>query len=230
NVALAAFNLLPAFPMDGGRVLRAVLARNRPFVEATRTAARVGKLFAALLGVVGLLGLNVVLVGVAFFIYVGATGEVRQAELRASFEGVTVGDLMTPLGDLRTVPPEMPVSDLVALLFRERHTGYPVVDDGTLVGIVTLEDLRTVPADDRGAYRVEDVMTTDLETVRVDANPVDALARMQQAGVGRLPVVDDRGAMVGLLSRTDLLAALTVGRPAGLLDELRRASPGSALR
>jgi Zn-dependent protease/CBS domain-containing protein len=223
NVTLAVFNLLPAFPMDGGRVLRAWLARNRPFADATRTAAQVGKVFAFLLGLVGLLGFNLLLIGVAFFIYIGAEGEARRAELKASFEGVAVGDLMTPVSDLRTVHPDTSVDELVARMFQERHTGYPVVSNGALVGIVTLGDLEDVPEAERDAYRVEDVMTTDLETIRVRDNPVAALQRIQQTGVGRLPVVDDTGEMVGLVSHSDLVTAFTVGRVGGLLDELRGA-------
>lgn len=222
NIMLAAFNLLPAFPMDGGRVLRAWLARTRPFADATRIAARVGKVFAFLLGLVGLLGFNLLLIGVAFFIYIAAEGEARQAEVGASFEGVTVGDLMTPVSDLRTVHPENSVSELVARMFRDRHTGYPVVSDGALVGVVTLDDLKGVPEVERETSRVKDVMTTDLETIQVDDSPVDALQQVQETGVGRLPVVDDSGAMVGLISRTDLVMALTFGRVDGLLEDLRR--------
>lgn len=234
NVTLAVFNMLPAFPMDGGRVLRALLARNRPFDDATRTAARVGKVFAFLLGILGLLGFNLILIGIAFFVYVGAEGEVRQAEMKASFEGVTVGDLMTPADDIQTVRPETPVSELVVRMLRERHTGYPVVSEGALVGVVTLDDLQEVPDGEREAYRVEDVMTTDLETIQVDSNPVDALRRMQRTGVGRLPVVGSSGRMVGLISREDLVTALTLGRVGGLAEELRRSGlrrgEGSASR
>ncbi|MDY6819672.1 MAG: CBS domain-containing protein [Halobacteriales archaeon] len=222
NISLTVFNLLPAFPMDGGRVLRAWLARNQPFAEATRTAARVGKVFAILLGLIGLLGFNLLLIGIAFFIYIGAEGEARQAEMKATFEGVTVGDLMTPVVDLQTVRPETPISELVTRMLRERHTGYPVVSNDGLVGIVTLDDLQHIPEAERDAYRVKDLMTSDLETIHIDDNPIDALQRMQQTGIGRLPVVDDTGAMVGLISRTDLMKAFTISSVGSLLDDLRQ--------
>jgi Zn-dependent protease len=84
NVTLAIFNLLPGFPMDGGRVLRALLARTRPYAKATQIAAEVGKVFAVLLGLFGLLA-NPFLIALAFFIYIGASGEAQQTVLRAAF-------------------------------------------------------------------------------------------------------------------------------------------------
>lgn len=82
NVALAGFNLLPGFPMDGGRVLRALLARNRSHVRATQIAATVGKGFAILLGFLGLFAFDLILIAIAFFIYMGASGESRQTASR----------------------------------------------------------------------------------------------------------------------------------------------------
>lgn len=129
NIVLAVFNLLPGFPMDGGRVLRALLSRTRPRLEATRIAAGVGKGFAVLLGIGGILLGNLFWIAIAFFIFMGATGETRQMVMEAAFEGIDVGDIMTPASDLATVSPSMPLSSLVERMVRERHTGYPVVGD-----------------------------------------------------------------------------------------------------
>ncbi len=96
NLALGVFNLVPAFPMDGGRVLRALLAARLGLVRGTELAAGLGKVLAGVLAVLGALGLNVVLLFIAYFVYVGARGEAVQVALHAALEGVPVGDLMRP--------------------------------------------------------------------------------------------------------------------------------------
>ncbi len=225
NVLLAAFNLLPGFPMDGGRVLRALLARTRSYARATQIAAEVGKGFAILLGIVGLLGgLNIFLVGIAFFIYIGAASEAQQTITRAAFEGVLVRDVMTPKERVDTVKAGASVADLLDRMFRERHTGYPVVRDGGVVGLVTLQDAEAVREVERDAYRVEEVMTADLLTIGPEADAMDALTRMQQESVGRLIVMED-GEFVGLLTRSDLMTALDIIRSSGQLDERIRRRP-----
>ncbi|MFB6133155.1 MAG: site-2 protease family protein [Halanaeroarchaeum sp.] len=210
NVALAAFNLLPGFPMDGGRVLRALLARTRPFARATQIAAEVGKAVAILMGLVGLFGGNLILVAIAFFIFIGASGESKRTVMNAAFQNVRVEDVMTPAPDLDTVPADATVAELVDEMFRLRHTGFPVERDGRIVGMVTLDDARDIRPVERDAYRVEEVMSTELYTVPRYGNPMAALDTMQGNGVGRLLVVDENGAVVGLLSRTDLMTAFDV--------------------
>ncbi|MFB6103202.1 MAG: CBS domain-containing protein [Haloplanus sp.] len=214
NVALAVFNMLPGFPMDGGRVLRALLARTRPHARATQIAAEVGKLFAIVLALVGLFA-NLFLVALAFFIYIGASSEAQQTVMKAAFEGVTVGDIMTPAEELKTVTADTSLTTLTDRMFRERHTGYPVLRGGNLVGMVTLDDTREVREVERDAYRVEDVMATDLVTITPDADAMDAISTMQQEGVGRLPVVDDEGNLVGLISRSDLVTAFNIIQSGG---------------
>ncbi|NHN41801.1 CBS domain-containing protein [Halorubellus sp. JP-L1] len=216
NVALAVFNMLPGFPMDGGRVLRALLARTRPYAKATQIAATVGKGFAVLLGLFGLLTTQWLMIGIAFFIYVGASGESQQVVMKEVFDGVTVADVMTPRDRLHTVTPETSVADLVERMFRERHTGYPVLDDGHLAGIVTLADAKDVQPVERDAYTVADVMSTDLKTIESRAAAMDALQQIQGDDVGRLLVVDGDD-LVGLVSRTDLVTAFNVIQESGRL-------------
>ncbi len=221
NVALAGFNLLPAFPMDGGRVLRALLARDRPYARATKIAAEVGKGFALLLGLFGLLQFNIVLIGIAFFIYIGASGEAQQTVMKAAFEGVAVRDIMTPVAEVDTVGPEMSVADLVETMFRQRHTGYPVVERESLVGLVTLEDAKEIKPVERDAFLVKEIMSRDLHTVDVDAEAIDAVEAMQSAGVGRL-IVEERGEFVGLVTRSDLVTALNIIQSGGSIDRRGR--------
>ena len=219
NVVLAAFNMLPGFPMDGGRVLRALLARTRPHAQATKIAAEVGKVFAFLLGIFGLFT-NLFLIALAFFIYIGASSEAQQTVMKAAFEGVTVADVMTRREELHTVGTDTSVAELLDRMLVDRHTGYPVMDGGRLVGMVTLDDARSIKEVERDAYRVEDVMSAELTTISPDADAMTALQRMQERKVGRLPVVDHRGEIIGLISRSDLVTAFNVIQSRGTVPSL----------
>ena len=210
NVVLAVFNMLPAFPMDGGRVLRALLARNRPHAQATQQAAEIGKFFAFVLGLLGVLALNVILILLAFFIYIAAAGEAQQTVMKATFEGVTVEDVMTRRQNLHVVSPGTTVAELIERMFAERHTGYPVVHSGELVGMVTLEDVRDVRREERDAYYVEDVMSDGVRTISPDADAMDALSELHEHDIGRVPVVSERGELLGIVSRTDLMTAFNI--------------------
>ncbi len=228
NLALAAFNLLPGFPMDGGRVLRALLARTRTYARATQIAAEVGKGFAILLALFGLLAVfNLFLVAMAFFIYIGAASEAQQTLMKAAFEGMAVRDIMTPAERVRTVAPEDSVADLIEVMFQERHTGYPVIDAGEVVGVVTLDDARAVREVEQEAYTVADIMTTDLVTVDADADVMDALEALENNDVGRL-VVRDADGFAGILTRTDIMTALSIIKTGGRLDREPARGPESA--
>ena len=224
NIVLAVFNMLPGFPMDGGRVLRALLARTRPHAQATKIAAEVGKIFAFLLGIFGLFT-NLFLIALAFFIYIGASSEAQQTVMKAAFEGVTVRDVMTPQEKLDTVRTDTSVAELLDRMFVDRHTGYPVMRNGRLVGVVTLDDARSVTEVERDAYRVEDVMSGDLSTISPEADAMTALQQMQEGKVGRLPVVDERGEVVGLISRSDLVTAFNIIQSRGAIPSLSIGNP-----
>jgi len=215
NVFLAGFNLLPAFPMDGGRVLRALLGRNQPHAQATKQAAEVGKFFAFIMGIIGVLALNVILILLAFFIYIAAAGEAQQTVMKAAFEGVQVRDIMTDREALHVVAPETSVAELRDLMFSKRHVGFPVVSAGAVVGMVTLSDVRAVREVERDAYRVDEVMTRDVVTTTPDADAIDALRKLQRHDIGRLPVVNGAGELIGIVSRTDLMTAFDILQGSG---------------
>ncbi|WP_306055187.1 CBS domain-containing protein [Natronococcus wangiae] len=230
NVALAFFNMIPAFPMDGGRILRALLARGKPYAQATQQAASIGKLFAIAMGLFGLFAVNIILIGVAFFVYIAASSEAQQVTMKAAFQDVTVADIMTPAGDLHTVAPGASIADLIQRMFTERHTGYPVVeadgfDDGRLIGLVTLTDAREIQPVERDAYTVGDVMTTDLKTIAPDSDAMTAIERMRENDIGRLLVVEN-GDLIGLISRSDVMTAFDVVQQSGAVDPSR--SPQTA--
>jgi Zn-dependent protease/predicted transcriptional regulator len=214
NVVLAVFNMVPAFPMDGGRVLRALLSRNRPYAQATATAATVAKFLAVGMGILGLLG-NPILVLIALFVYVAATSESRMTAMSEALSGVDVADLMTR--EVKTASPEATVAELFERMLVERHTGYPVVRNGEVVGIVTLEDAKEVAPHEREAVRVEDIMTRDVVTVEPDEDAYDVLQKLSRNDFGRLVVVE-KGEIAGIISRTDVMTALDVLQSGGVPD------------
>lgn len=205
NILLFGFNLLPAFPMDGGRVLRAWLARRMPLSRATRIAADVGRGFAVLFGIIGFLLLNPILIIIAFFIYIGANQEATYLRYNILLQDVTVADAMN--SPVVTVEPTTPLSRVVELMYETKHLGFPVVERGALVGIIALADVHKVAPLDREALQVRDVMTRNPTTLPPSAPLLDALRVMSSLDVGRIPVVAD-DILVGIVTRTDVLRVM----------------------
>jgi Zn-dependent protease/CBS domain-containing protein len=208
NLALAVTNMIPAFPMDGGRVLRALLARNRSFGEATEVAAELGQAVAVFLGVVGLVRFDFIMAGVALFVYLTASNESEQAMLRTTFEGVTVGDVMTPTDQLLSVTPETSVAQLLSLPVDAHRSGIPVINRGHPVGTVSVDDARQVEQSQRQAVPVRELSTDDVVTVTRQASAMDAISVLKSRDVDHLFVIDRRGIVIGTISRTDLAVAL----------------------
>lgn len=205
NVLLFGFNLLPAFPMDGGRVLRAWLAKRMPLNRATRIAADVGKGFAVIFGIVGFLLFNPILIIIAFFIYIGANQEATTLRYNVLLQDVSVADVMS--SPVRTVPPTMPVTEVVALMYETKHLGFPVVENGTLVGIVALSDVHKIAMQDREAMQVKDIMSRAPVTLTPNAPLMDALRIMSMNDIGRIPVMANRE-LVGIVTRTDVVRVM----------------------
>jgi len=205
NILLFGFNMIPAFPMDGGRVLRALFARKMPLPEATRIAAAVGKAFAVIFGVIGVLGLNPILVLIAIFIYFGAGQEASASKYNFLLKDVTVGDMMSRPGV--SVAPETPVRNVIELMYTTKHLGFPVVDHGVLVGIITVADVQKIHPIDRDAMQVKDAMSRQPITLPPEAPVIDALRIMSVRDIGRVPVVKDEQ-LVGIVTRTDILKVI----------------------
>ncbi len=202
NIILCFFNLIPAFPMDGGRVLRAWLARRMPMYRATQIAADIGKGFAILFGIIGLVAFSPFLILIAVFIYIGANMESTAVKYSHLLQDVTVGDMMSR--PVTTVPPTMPVSEIITMMYTSKHLGFPVVERDTLVGIITLADINRTSPIDREAMQVRDIMTKDVITLPPAAPVMDALRIMSSRDIGRIPIVEN-GAILGIVTRTDIL-------------------------
>ncbi|HEX2974162.1 MAG TPA: CBS domain-containing protein, partial [Tepidisphaeraceae bacterium] len=208
NLVLAVFNLLPAMPLDGGRVLRSLLALRLPFLRATQVAASISKGLAILLGFVGLL-INPWLILIAFFIYIAVNAETQQTLTADLLHGIGVQDLMTR--DVKTVTPDLTIDELTERMLQDHVTGYPVVD-GQLVGMITLNNIQQVDP----AARVGEIMSSNPVTIPLDSSALDALQRMSQNDFNRLVVTDPEGHIAGIITKTDLMRALQL-RMAGLL-------------
>ncbi|MFW6003689.1 MAG: site-2 protease family protein [Halanaeroarchaeum sp.] len=215
NVTLVAFNLVPAFPMDGGRILRALLARSQPHAKATRTAARVGIWFAVLFAIVGVFA-NVMLILVALFIYMAAKGESRVSMLADLLEGFTASDLVVP--DLPRVDAETTIEAFGDRMLTDRKTAYLVTEGGLVVGAVTLADVPGVRRTDREPMAIGDVASRNLPRIEATTPAFDAVALLGQRGTSFVLVERD-GEVVGAISN-DSLAQILALRERGL--ELKR--------
>jgi Zn-dependent protease len=202
NIVLCFFNLIPAFPMDGGRVLRAFLAKRMPVHKATQIAADIGKGFAIIFGIIGLFALSPFLILIALFIYIGANMESAAVKYSHLLQDVTVGDMMS--SPVTTVPPNLPVSQIITMMYSSKHLGFPVVERDTLIGMVTLADVNRTSPIDREAMQVRDIMTRDPITLPPTAPVIDALRIMSSRDIGRIPIVRD-GKILGIVTRTDIL-------------------------
>jgi len=210
NIILFIFNLIPAFPMDGGRVLRAILAGRMSYIKATSIAANVGKMFAILMGIFGFMdamqggsGFWFILIG--FFIYIGASEEEKSTQVSITLEGVKIKEIMTR--DVKTVSSGMSVEELVDFMFRFKHMGYPVVEGTEVRGIVTFTDVQNVPREQRKNVRVSEIMTKEIISLEEDDDAVKALKLMTLNNIGRIIIIQDKK-MTGIVSRTDILRSV----------------------
>jgi len=205
NFILFVFNLLPAFPMDGGRVLRAWLAKSKPLPEATRIAANLGKGFAVAFGIFAIITFSPVLIIIAVFIYLGASQESNAMRYKFLLQDVTVGDMMSK--PVISVPLNMPVRDVIEQMYGSRHLGFPVVDRGVLVGMITVADVHKMNPLDREAMQVRDVMSRDPATLPPGAPVEDALRIMSVQNTGHIPVIEN-GELVGIVTREDIMKVI----------------------
>jgi len=211
NVVLAIFNLMPGFPLDGGRLFRSIVWRvTGDFTTATRWASAGGKALGLVLIGLGVLQLfGGATLGGLWFIFIGwflrnaAVMSLRQHLVRSLLDGVLASEMMS--ADPEVVPPSLTLEELVESHFlRKRHQAFPVVDDGRPVGLVTLQHVKDVPRDSWRSRRVRDVMRDVSElTVESHDSMTHALEQMEVASERRVLVVDE-DRLVGIISGSDV--------------------------
>jgi Zn-dependent protease/CBS domain-containing protein len=223
NIVLGLFNLVPGFPLDGGRVLRALLwAWTKDFARATRWAAGVGQAVGMLLifgGISMMFGIWVPILGTGFIpglwiVFIGwflngaAVASTRQVVIHDLLEGVAVSELMR--SHVATVPPDLPVSQLVDdYLMATDQGAFPVTEGARLIGLITLADVQRVPREAWQTQHVRDVMTgaSSLVVVAPDQSAAEALTKLAASQVEQLPVVEGGradGRLLGIVRHRDL--------------------------
>ncbi len=216
NIILVLFNLIPAFPMDGGRVLRALLALRMDYVRATQVAANIGQGLAFVFGLIGLLA-NPFLLFIAFFVWIGASQEASMVQMKNSIGGIPVTRAMQTQFD--TLSPSDHLDRVVSLILAGSQQDFPVAEDGHVIGILTRDDFIKALSRDGQSTPVASVMRRDLPTVDSHDMVEMAVTRLQESGSKTLPVMH-AGQLVGLITSeniTEFLMIRSALRTAGVV-------------
>ena len=215
NLFLALFNMVPAFPMDGGRVLRALLAIRLGFTRATEIAATIGQWVAFALGFIGLFG-NPMLIFIAIFVYLAAASEAQLVAVRTMSRGVPVGAAMVT--QFARLTPDSRIEEAVETLLRTTQTEFPVVDDsGRLAGLLGRSDMIRALKSLGPDARVADAMVKDVPVIDRRQCLDEAFRLLQQKQAPAIGVTDAAGKLIGLISSETIGEMLMVREalPAG---------------
>ena len=218
NVMLLVFNLIPAFPMDGGRVLRALLAMRLDHGRATRIAAHIGQALAVALGLLGVFGMSIrthviepnpMLIVVAFFVFMAAANEAGAVQLQSVTRGLSVAAAMVT--DFRSLPRNASLGEASEMLLHSSQHEFPVIDpDGTLRGIFTRSELVSALRESGPEGSVLGVMREGFPIVHPRTPFDEGFRLMQQSGTSVLPVTDEEGRLVGLFTMENIGEMLMV--------------------
>jgi Zn-dependent protease/CBS domain-containing protein len=198
NVFLVVFNMIPAFPMDGGRVLRALLATRLGHVRATEIAASIGQVVAFGLGFLGLFG-NPLLIFIAIFVYLAAASEAQLVAIRAMSRDVPVNAAM--MTQIARLSPDAHIDEAVTTLLQTSQSEFPVVDaDGRLAGVLSRADMIRALKERGPDARIAEAMTKDIPTIGHRACLDEAFRLLQEKQAPAVGVVDAAGRLVGLIT------------------------------
>jgi Zn-dependent protease/CBS domain-containing protein len=186
NLVLGAFNLIPAFPMDGGRVFRALLAERMKFSDATKYAAFIGRLFGILIVMAGVF-FNLWLIVIGVFIYIGASEEAEQTIVSTTMARVRVKDVM--YNEVASVQPQTTLAEALEVMFKARYHDVLIEKEGALQGIVTWNEIMKVKPEQRSELRVEQLPAKQISVFQ-DESILEAYKVMSREKVDLIPVVD----------------------------------------
>jgi Zn-dependent protease len=198
NIFLAVFNLIPAFPLDGGRIFRALLAMKLDYVQATTIAATVGRVVAVLLGIYALLNGGIFLVFIAVFIYTAAGQEAAAVRARNVLRGYSVQDAYSP--SAYTLTPYTTLQQAVNLMMVSGQSNFPVVENETLAGFVTQQELGEAMQTRGGHTWTNMIMRRNVAPVSPTTPLLAVQKRLETEQLGALPVVEN-GRYLGLIGQ-----------------------------
>jgi len=209
NLILGAFNLIPAFPMDGGRVFRAFLAEKMKFSDATKYAAFIGRFFGIVMVMAGIF-YNFWLIIIGVFIYIGASEETEQTIVSTTMARVRVKDVMYP--EVAFVKPETTLSEALEVMFKARYHDIPIEKDGVFQGIVTWSEIMKIKPEQRSKLQVGQ-LPIKLISVFQDESILEAYKIMTRGKVDLIPVVDREAPtkVVGVLTSEVIGVASSFG-------------------
>ena len=216
---LAVFNLLPAFPMDGGRVLRAVLAMYLERQRATRVAANIGQFLAIWLGFLGLL-YNPFLILISLFVWIGAATEAGMEEIKSTLSGVTVGQAR--LTDFQVLSPDAPLKHAIDLTLIGSQKDFPVLENNRMIGILSQTDLIKGLQSEGDQANVGGWMQREVESVEA-SEPLEKVLQRLETSDCRLLAVNDSGRLVGIINLDNILELIKIQ---SALQESHERKPG----
>jgi Zn-dependent protease len=207
NISLVLFNIIPAFPMDGGRVLRALLAMRMDYVRATQIAANIGQGIAFIFGFIGLFS-NAFLLFIALFVWIGASQEASMVQMRDSIGGIPVTRAM--LTDFKTLSPQDKLAQVVGLILAGSQQDFPVVDAaGRVAGILDRDSFIKALTQHGQSASVMDFIRRNLPEVDSSDMVDTALMRLQESGSKTLPVTHG-GQLVGVITMENITEYLMI--------------------
>ncbi len=212
NVMLGTFNLLPAFPLDGGRLLRAgIWRRTNNLIKATTIATKVGVAFSYLFMIAGFVFMifgalvnGIWLIFIGFFLKNGSESSMKQVIIGDALAGYSVEDVMTK--EVHSVSEDSTIDNVIETFLLYKHGGFPVLHNGELSGFVTLQDVKKIPRENWDQIKVAQIMTPKNELIFADPSEsiLDIMTKMSKHKIGRLPVLKD-GNLMGIISRSDVM-------------------------
>lgn len=213
NIILAIFNLIPAFPMDGGRMLRASLTMwKKDLIEATKTAASIGRFFAVIMIAIGFIS-NLWLIIIGFFIYWGAAQELQGTKLTTLLKPLRVGDVMLPMDSVLTIAPTTPLNQALEMMFQARIKDLIVCQEGELLGVVTWNDIIKNAPEAQSNAIVADLMVTPL-SILPDRSVFDAYKLMAKEKTQLISVIDNTAPcnIMGVITSQSIAYGLAIAQ------------------
>lgn len=201
NLMLAVFNMLPAFPMDGGRVLRAVLSYPLGFRKATAVAVKLGRIFALIFAYLGIVNGHLFLVIIAIFLFIAGSSEGMQVELQETIKGYLVRDIMS--GEFVHITPGTPLSKVMGIMFHSHQEDFPVMENGDLKGFLTRKDVLYGMHRGGNEVIVGEIMRKDIPTLDVKTKLNDVQKLLSDHNTSAMPV-EENGNIIGVVTMEDI--------------------------